>query len=208
MTRFASPSESEEIRLYDSYIRAYRWASSRIKNQGVIAFVSNGSIIDKGFADGFRKTLAREFSAVYAFNLRGDAHTSGEQRRKEKDSVFGQGSRAPIAIMLLVKNPKAHGPFKLRYHDIGDYLTQEQKLGVIETFGSIDSVPWQAITPNESGDWINQRDETFASYRHLGARGTQPQARCSAYTPSASLLTATPGLTTTLTRQSGRTCRG
>ncbi len=77
---------------------------------------------------------------------------------------------APIAIMLLVKNPAAPGPCQVHYHDIGDYLTREQKLGVIETFGSIDSIPWQTITPNDSGDWINQRDETFGSYPPLGAK--------------------------------------
>ena len=58
----------------------------------------------------------------------------------------------------------------MRYHDIGDYLTREQKLDAIETFGSIDSVPWQAITPNESGDWINQRDETFGTFPPLGGK--------------------------------------
>ena len=154
--------------LYDSYVRAYRWASDRIKNQGVIAFVSNGSFIDKGFADGFRKTLGNEFSALYVFNLRGNQRTSGETSRKEGGKIFGQGSRAPIAITLLVKNPTAPGSCQVCYHDIGDCLTREQKLSIIETFGSIDSMPWQTITPNTSGDWINQRDETFASYPPLG----------------------------------------
>jgi predicted helicase len=156
--------------LYDSYIRAYRWASNRIENQGVIAFVSNASFVDTGFADGFRKALANEFSALYVFNLRGNQRTSGETARREGGKIFGQGSRAPIAIMLLVKNPAAGGPCQIRYHDIGDYLTREQKLDVIETFGSVASVPWQKVTPNNSGDWINQRDQTFVSYPPLGGK--------------------------------------
>ncbi len=166
-----------------------------IKNQGVIAFVSNGSFIDKGFADGFRKTLGNEFSALYVFNLRGNQRTSGETSRKEGGKIFGQGSRAPIAITLLVKNPTAPGSCQVCYHDIGDCLTREQKLSIIETFGSIDSMPWQTITPNTSGDWINQRDETLLPTHRSAIRGTRARIHCSASTPSALSPLATPGPT-------------
>ncbi len=154
--------------LYDSYIRAFRWASDRIKDQGVVAFVSNGSFIDGGFADGFRKTLVDEFSALYVFNLRGNQRTSGETSRREGGKVFGGGSRAPIAITLLVKNPTAGGPCVLHYHDIGDYLSREEKLTIIQDFGDVASIPWQHVTPNAAGDWINQRDEAFAGFAPLG----------------------------------------
>jgi predicted helicase len=154
--------------LYDSYIRAFRWASDRIKNQGVVAFVSNGSFIDGAFADGFRKTLANEFSAVYVFNLRGNQRTSGETSRREGGKVFGQGSRTPIAVTLLVKNAIDSGSFVLHYHDIGDYLSRDDKLTTIRDFGSIASISWQSITPNAAGDWINQRDTTFATFAPLG----------------------------------------
>jgi predicted helicase len=135
---------------------------------GVICFVSNGSYIDTGSFDGFRKTLANEFASVYRFNLRGNQRTSGETSRREGGKVFGQGSRTPVAVTLLVKNPDATGPCTIRYHDIGDYLTREEKLFTIEEFGSIESIPWQTIEPDASGDWINQRDETFASFVPLG----------------------------------------
>jgi predicted helicase len=168
---YAAASEAGLKRnLYDSYIRAYRWASNRIRNQGIIAFISNGSFIDNSFADGFRKTLASEFSAIYVFNLRGNQRTSGDTSRKEGGKIFGQGSRAPIAITLLIRNSASAGPCQVRYHDVGDYLTRGQKLDAIETFGSVDSVPWHDITPNKSGDWINQRDEVFASLPPLGGK--------------------------------------
>ena len=110
-TTYAAMSEAGLKRnLYDSYIRAFRWASNRIKDQGVVTFVSNGSFIDNGFADGFRKTLASEFSAIYVFNLRGNQRTSGETSRREGGKIFGQGSRAPIAITLLVRNPASPSP--------------------------------------------------------------------------------------------------
>ncbi len=160
--------------LYDSYIRAFRGAGDRLKGEGVVAFVSNGSFIDGTFADGFRKTLAAEFSSIYVFNLRGNARTSGEQRRKEKGNVFGEGSRTPIAITLLVKNPAAVGPSVLRYYDIGDYLSREEKLATIDRLGSIEAVPWEQITPDAAGDWINQRDPRFGAFAPLGDKKDDP----------------------------------
>ncbi len=158
--------------LYDSYIRAIRWASDRIKTAGVIAYVSNAGWIEANTADGLRKCLAEEFANIHVFHLRGNARTSGEQRRKEKDNVFGGGSRTPIAITLLVKNPKATEHGVIRFHDIGDYLSREQKLNIIAEFGSIRGIErkqgWQTITPNEHGDWLAQRDKSFDGFIALG----------------------------------------
>lgn len=90
--------------LYDSYIRAIRWASDRIGKSGVIGFVSNAGFVEANTADGLRKCITKEFSSIYIFHLRGNARTSGELRRKEKDNVFGQGTRTPIAISILVNS--------------------------------------------------------------------------------------------------------
>ncbi len=149
--------------LYDSYIRAFRWASNRIKSHGVICYVSNGGWIDGNTMDGFRKVLAEEFTSIYVFNLRGNQRTSGELSRKEGGKIFGSGSRAPIAITLLVKNPQKKGSCTIHYHDIGDYLSREEKLSRLAEFGSIAHVPWERITPNAHHDWINVRNEDFGS---------------------------------------------
>ena len=94
--------------LYDSYIKAFRWSTDRLdpKHGGIVCFVSNGAWLDGNSADGLRKSLENEFSSIYVFNLRGNARTSGELRQKEGGGVFGLGSRTPIAITLLVKNPE------------------------------------------------------------------------------------------------------
>lgn len=149
--------------LYDSYIRAFRWASNRIKTQGIVCYVSNGGWIDGNTMDGFRKTLAEEFTSIYVFNLRGNQRTSGELSRKEGGKIFGSGSRAPIAITLLVKNPQKKGSCEIHYHDIGDYLSREEKLARVATFGSIEHVPWERITPSAHHDWINVRSENFGT---------------------------------------------
>ncbi len=150
--------------LYDSYVKAFRWASDRIaqiKDGGIVAFISNGAWIDGNAQDGMRKCLQDEFTSIYVFNLRGNARTSGEQRRKESGNVFGEGTRTPITITLLVKNPAKQGKATIYYHDIGDYLTKRQKLDIVEKFRSISNIEWQELIPNEKNDWINQRDGLF-----------------------------------------------
>ena len=156
--------------LYDSYIRAFRWASDRIGEEGIIAYVSNGGWLDGNAMGGFRKCLVDEFSSIYCFNLRGNARTSGEQRRKEKGNVFGEGTRTNVAILILVKKKDASGACQIRYHDIGDYLNREQKLDTIKGFGSIGNMEdrFRPIIPNLHHDWINQRNETFLNYLPLG----------------------------------------
>lgn len=154
--------------LYDSYIKAFRWASDRIPKDegGIVAFISNGAWIDGNAQDGMRRCLEEEFTSIYVLNLRGNQRTSGELSRKEGGKIFGSGSRTPIAITFLVKNPAKKGQKAvIHYHDIGDYLTREQKLKMVKDFRSISSrkLDWQTIKPNEKADWINQRDGVFDS---------------------------------------------
>jgi predicted helicase len=160
--------------LYDSYIRAIRWASDRVGKSGIIGFVTNGGFIDASTADGLRKCLSAEFSSIYVFHLRGNARTSGEQRRKEKDNVFGQGTRTPIAITILIKNPESSKSGQIVWHDIGDYLSQQEKLGIISQFASVkgisDANGWTQIVPDEHNDWINQRDDSFDQFPVLSAK--------------------------------------
>ena len=154
--------------LYDSYVKAFRWASDRIPQNdgGIVAFISNGAWLDGAGQDGMRRCFEEEFTSIYVLNLRGNQRTSGELSRKEGGKIFGSGSRTPIAITFLIKNPAKKGQKAvIHYHDIGDYLTREQKLKMVKEFRSISSqkLDWQVITPNEKADWINQRDGLFDS---------------------------------------------
>ena len=170
---YAAQSNVSKVRsLYDSYIRAIRWASDRIKSTGIIAFVTNAGFLDSNSASGLRKCLAEEFSSIHVFHLRGNQRTSGERSRMEGGKIFGGGSRAPIAISFLVKNPttKVHG--QIRYHDIGDYLTREQKLARIADFQSIEGIEsvmgWQVVAPDSHGDWLGHRDDGFKAFIAIG----------------------------------------
>ncbi len=155
--------------LYDAYIKAFRWSTDRLdKNHGgVICFVSNGSWLDGNSQDGFRKVIEREFSSIWVLDLRGNARTQGELRRKEAGNVFGHGSRSPISITLLVKNPnQKREKAEIYYHDIGDYLSRQEKLDIIKRFGTISNkeMSWKQIIPNEQGDWLKQRNEAFDEF--------------------------------------------
>lgn len=164
----AKSTATNKNSLYDSYLRAFRWATDRIGNQGVVAFVSNGGWLDGNSGDGVRLSLAQDFTDMYVFNLRGNQRTAGEQSRKEGGKVFGSGSRASVSIMIGIKDPDRTG-FTLHYRDIGDYLSTEQKLDIVEN-STIENIEWQTITPNKHGDWLNQRSDEFSMWPVIGEK--------------------------------------
>ncbi|OPG58112.1 helicase [Helicobacter pylori] len=144
----------------DTLIQSIRMASDLLKDKGVVGFVVNGSFIDSKSADGFRKCVAKEFSHLYVLNLRGNARTSGEERKKQGDGIFDSGSRATVAIIFFVKDKNAPN-HTIFYYEVGDYLKREAKLNLLAGFENLDLVPFKEITPNDKGDWINQRNDDF-----------------------------------------------
>ncbi len=144
----------------DTLIQSIYMASELLKDKGVLGFVVNGGFIDSKSGDGFRKCVAKEFAHLYVLNLRGNARTSGEARKKEGDGIFDSGSRATIAIIFFVKDASVKNS-AIHYYDIGDYLKREEKLNRLANFLNLDAIPFETITPNAKGDWINQREDEF-----------------------------------------------
>ena len=171
-TYAAQSTGANKNSLYDSYFRALRWASDRIGDRGVIAFVSNSSFVDGNSADGVRLSLQEEFSQIFVYDLKGNARTSGERRRREGGNVFEEGSRTGVAITVLVKDPTHSGTAEIFYAEAEDYATRQEKLDQIAAYGSIEGISgadaFQPITPNEHGDWISTRDERFATFQEIG----------------------------------------
>lgn len=151
--------------LYDSYVKAFRWASDRLTNQGVIGFVTNGGYLNSNSTDGLRASLYEDFNHLYIFNMRGNALGLGEIRKKEGGNVFGAGTRTSVAILILVKD--GSNTHELHYYDIGDYLSQKEKLAIISGFGDVSQLDWQEIIPDENNDWLNQRDPNYQRYDSL-----------------------------------------
>ena len=169
-------ASSNKNKLYDSYIRAYRWASDRIGNQGVIGFVTNAGWLDSSSADGMRKCMTEEFNSIYIYHLKGNQRTSGERSRLEGGKVFGEGSRAPVAIVFLVKNPRSSDRGKIYFHAVDDYLTREEKLAALKRDRSISNTSMNVIVPDAHGDWFNQRDDSFSHFMRMDGKKTKEVA--------------------------------
>ncbi|GAA8771883.1 hypothetical protein DUHN15_12570 [Helicobacter pylori] len=144
----------------DTLIQSIYMASELLKDKGVLGFVVNGSFIDSKSGNGFRKSVAKDFAHLYVLNLRGNARGSREERKKEGDGIFGSGSRATIAVIFFVKDTSVKDSM-IHYYDIGDYLKREEKLNRLAHFSNLDEIPFETITPNNKGDWINQRGDAF-----------------------------------------------
>ena len=174
-TYAARSTATNKNSLYDTYKMAIRWASDRVGDRGVVALVTNGSWIDGNVDSGVRACLAEEFSTIYVMNLRGNQRTQGERSRREGGKIFGQGSRAPVAITVLVRNPDAeHDGCRILYRDIGDYLKREEKLAILKETASIGGVDeWREIAPDRHHDWIGQRDEAFQALYPIGSKAAK-----------------------------------
>jgi predicted helicase len=166
---YAKSSKSGNKRaLYDSYIKAIRWATDRIcksEDGGIIAFMTPNTWIDGNSQDGMRIMLEKEFSSIYLLDLKGNGRTSGERCRQEGEPLFaahgGQGgSLLGASITILVKNPNKN-KCSINYYGIGDYLKRVEKLKRVKESNSIANLNWQSITPNDKFDWLNQRDGLF-----------------------------------------------
>jgi predicted helicase len=167
--------------IYDSYIRAFRWASDRLGDAGIMAFVSGSAWIERSFADGMRKCLAEEFSDLYVFHLRGDIRKNmlSKGAAREGQNIFGSGSMTGISIAILVKNPRAKENGQIHFHDIGPDLTTAQKLNTIRDLTSVEGISkidgWTAISPDVNFDWIDKGDRSFDAYPIIGEKRDQSQ---------------------------------
>ncbi|CEH06951.1 Putative uncharacterized protein [Propionibacterium freudenreichii] len=170
-TYAAQSTATNKNNLYDSYIRAFRWATDRLGDQGVVAFVTNNGWLDGNTADGIRKTFQAEFSDIWVYNLRGNQRTAGERSRQEGGKVFGSGSRAGVAVLVAAKNPHQTG-CHIHYHQVPDYRSREDKLDDI-TDATLTTTGWTTITPNTDGDWLNQRNLAFQAFMPIGLKDTR-----------------------------------
>ena len=172
-TYAAQSTGANKNSLYDSYFRALRWASDRIGERGVIAFVSNSSFVDRNSADGVRLSLQEEFSQIFVFNLRGGVRGKmGDVAKREGGNVFP--IMTGVAITVLIKDPSHSGTAEVFYAESADYATRQEKIDQINSFGSIEGISkedaFHSITPNQHGDWISTRDERFATFQEIGSK--------------------------------------
>jgi predicted helicase len=155
-------STAQKTKLYDMYSRFVRWASDRLPEQGIIAFVSNSSFVHKRTFDGFRKTVAQEFDHIYVLDCKGDAHTSGEQRQKEGGNIFDDKIKVGIAIYFLVRTGEKRG-CTLSFKAVDDYLAAESKIQLVSA-AKIETLEMERIEPDINGNWL---DTELSDYESL-----------------------------------------
>ena len=155
--------------LYDSYIRAFRWASDRLGNEGVIAFVSPSAWIDRSFADGMRQTLVKEFDQLYIFDLRGDIRKDmlSKGTAREGENIFEGTSMSGVVISILIRQ-KDQARGHILYHNIGDELNRKDKIARIVKAKHLGGLEWHHVIPDINHDWINQSDPRFQRFKSLG----------------------------------------
>ena len=170
-----APTKGKGYDIYDSYIRSLRWASDRIGGSGIIAVITNAGFLRSGIGAGVRASLVKEFDEIWCFDLRGNQNTHGLESRREGGKIFGSGSKAAVAVTLLVKNPglkRENGHSVIYYKDIGDYLTRGQKLEIIQDAKHVGGVRnWETIRPDKHHDWLDQRSDDFYKYAPMGTKG-------------------------------------
>lgn len=148
--------------LYDSYIHAFRWASDRIGESGIISFISNGGYIDNRVFEGFRREILKEFNSIYIYDLLGNFRAYDP---KEGQNVFGSGCGTKVCIILLVKNPNKQNDNFIHYKRINNNLKTQNKLNEIKNYKSLFNIKdYQKIIPNKHHNWINQGDDKFEKF--------------------------------------------
>lgn len=167
-TYAAKTDATNKNSLYDSYVRAFRWASDRIGDQGVVCFVSNAGWLRAQAMSGMRRCLIEEFDDIYVFDLRGNQRTQGEESRREGGKVFGSGSRTPVSVTMLVKHAAPDHAGRIHYYGVKDYLSREEKLDIARQAAVSGEVDWVEVKPDKHDDWLDQRDDSFYEFAPMG----------------------------------------
>ncbi len=162
--------------VYNSYVRAIRWASDRISEKGIVAFVCSSGWLRNASGEGIRKSILEEFTSAYIVDLRGNREfrrLTKNQLLAEGDNIFDSGSKSPIAIIFLVKNPLQRGECHIFYHDIGKGMSLEEKKSELRANIVKPNFEFNIIEADKYGDWFDKRDEAWYEFAPLGLSKTK-----------------------------------
>ena len=160
-------------KLYDPYVKAILWASKRVGEEGVVAFVTNNGFLDGIAFDGMRKHLAQDFTKIYHINFKGNARTSGERRRKEGGNVFDDQIRVGVGISFFIKKARAtpDTEAEIWIYSVSDYLKAREKQKLLSDFGDYRNVPMKQITIDKKHTWLTEGlDVEFDTFIPMGSK--------------------------------------
>jgi predicted helicase len=164
----------------DPFIRAFRWASDRIAEEGVVAFITNSSYLDQLASDGMRRYLADEFDEIYVVNLGGNVRQN-PKISGTTHNVFGIQLGVAIAI-LIRKREHTVKPARIFYQAVDDNLRRDARLALLDQFGSaIRNDGWLELVLTSSNDWLrSQAAPEFGSYMSIANKETKSDKKSSA----------------------------
>ncbi|MDX1904030.1 MAG: type ISP restriction/modification enzyme [Thermonemataceae bacterium] len=152
-------STAQKTKVYDMYARFYRWATDRLGDEGIIAFVTNRSFIDSKTFDGFRKDIKDTFDFVYIVDTRSDVRAN-PKIAGTTHNVFG--IQTGVAIMILVKKKVKNKDCRIEYFTLKDEQRKEEKLAWFKE-NKFSQIPFELISPDVKHNWINLTDNDFES---------------------------------------------
>ena len=165
---YVTEGTAQRTHQYDMYKRFIRWASDRLADDGIIAFVSNRAYLDARQDDGFRRLAAREFSDIYIVDLGSDVRRN-PKISGTKHNVFG--IQTGVAIAFLVRKKDRVGECRIGYARRDDAETAVDKLAYLRS-AMLDGIKFDSITPDKRNDWLNQSDSDFERLTPLAKRKT------------------------------------
>lgn len=173
-TTYIAESTAQKTKLYDMYARFFRWASDRLAENGVLAFITNRSFIDSRTFDGFRKVVTEEFAEIRVVDLGGDVRAN-PKLSGTKHNVFG--IQTGVAISFLVKKGKAKAKgCRIFYARRPELETAEEKL--VWLGGTrIGALRFEEIRPDGRQNWINQTSNDFDSLIPVADKGVKGASR-------------------------------
>ena len=158
----ALQDSTNPLALYDSYVRAFRWASDRLNGKGIVSFITNAGWLRSSVGAGIRRCFINEFNDIYVYDLRGNANLNDS---KEGKSIFD--IKTPVAITFLVKNPESDHMGCIHYISTPDFSTKEEKLELLEEAKEKEP-DWGSLTMDGFGDWFDYRDASLYSLLPMG----------------------------------------
>ena len=156
-------------KLNDPYVKAIRWASDRIVDEGVVAFVTNNSFVNEITFDGMRKCLQQDFDFIRILDLGGNVRKN-PKLSGSTHNVFG--IQVGVSINLFVKT-KSKSPknAKIYYARVDEFWHKEQKYDFLNEKGCIENIKWQEICPDSKHNWLTAgMDKSFDSFIPMGSK--------------------------------------
>jgi len=153
---YIANSTAQKTKVYDMYARFFRWASNRLSDNGILAFVTNASFLEARTFDGFRQAVAEEFNEIYVVDLGGDVRKN-PKLSGTKNNVFG--IQTGVAISFLVKRQGATS-CQIYYTRRPEMETATDKLSFLRNH-SFKEIDFTRILPDKNHNWLNLTDNDF-----------------------------------------------